>query len=306
MSFDNMLITIWDMAGHDDYHSFHDLVIPNLIGDGGSACSFLLVCNLFQMENTYQNKLKKLQEITEEFIYWLQFIASNSRISTSYKPQVTIVLTNVDRLSTNSIILPRIMDKVNYLRIQFQDILEIHTEVFPVNALSLESIRPLYQSMQDSLKKLLDRLPSVFEACSKMQGIIAKWNQEHPNQPLLRWDAFSTLCNEVEELKPQDGVQSEVVRRKKEVLAMSLHDGGQVMYNEDFNFVVLNPHWFCHDIIGHVLKNKELDVFDGITNGTITKDDFKYVVLASFQGNLQGFNFDDLLHMMIKLELCYE
>jgi hypothetical protein len=198
------------------------------------------------------------------------------------------------------------MDKVNYLRIQFQDILEIHTEVFPVNALSLESIRPLYQSMQDSLKKLLDRLPSVFEACSKMQGIIAKWNQEHPNQPLLRWDAFSTLCNEVEELKPQDGVQSEVVRRKKEVLAMSLHDGGQVMYNEDFNFVVLNPHWFCHDIIGHVLKNKELDVFDGITNGTITKDDFKYVVLASFQGNLQGFNFDDLLHMMIKLELCYE
>ena len=306
MSFDNVLVTMWDMAGHDDYHSFHDLVIPNLTGDGGSACTFLLVCNLFQTGNIYQDKLKTLQDITDEFIYWLQFIASNSRISMSYKPQVTIVLTNVDRLSTTSTILPRVLDKVDSLRIQFEDILEIHKEVFALNALSLESIRPLYLSMKCHLKKLLDKLPPVFEACSKMQVILAKWNQEHSTQPLLRWDAFASLCDEVEELKTQPGTQSEIVKRKKEVLAMSLHDGGQVMYNEDFNFVVVNPHWFCHDIIGHVLKSKELDAFDGITNGSITKVDFKHVVLASFQGNLQGFNFDDLLQMMIKLELCYE
>ncbi|KAG0564486.1 hypothetical protein KC19_8G114300 [Ceratodon purpureus] len=306
MSFDNVLVTMWDMAGHDDYHSFHDLVIPNLTGDGGSACTFLLVCNLFQTGNIYQDKLKTLQDITDEFIYWLQFIASNSRISMSYKPQVTIVLTNVDRLSTSSTILPRVLDKVDSLRIQFEDILEIHKDVFALNALSLESIRPLYLSMKCHLKKLLDKLPPVFEACSKMQVILAKWNQEHSTQPLLRWDAFASLCDEVEELKTQPGTQSEIVKRKKEVLAMSLHDGGQVMYNEDFNFVVVNPHWFCHDIIGHVLKSKELDAFDGITNGSITKVDFKHVVLASFQGNLQGFNFDDLLQMMIKLELCYE
>jgi hypothetical protein len=68
----------------------------------------------------------------------------------------------------------------------------------------------------------------------------------------------------------------------------------------------LNPHWFCHDIIGHVLKCKELDSLDGITNGTMTKVDFKHVVNASLQPNLQGFSFDDLLGMMIKLEFCYE
>jgi len=47
---DNMLcdgigITIWDMAGQTNYHSFHELVMPNLSVDG--SCSiFLHMCNV--------------------------------------------------------------------------------------------------------------------------------------------------------------------------------------------------------------------------------------------------------------------
>ena len=89
---------------------------------------------------------------------------------------------------------------------------------------------------------------------------------------------------------------------KEKVVAISLHDSGHLMHNEELDFVVLNPYWFCHDIIGRVLKCKGLDSLDGITNGTMTKIDFKHLVNASLQPNLHGFSFDDLLQMMIKME----
>ena len=305
MSFDDIMVTIWDMAGQDDYHSFHDLVIPNLTGNSGSSCSFLLVCNPLQHGT---HRLKSVQVIGDELLYWLRFIASNSRISTAYKPHVIIALTNLDQVGPDyeGVSLPRIKDKVELLRNLFQDILEIDLQVFAVNALSIDSINVLLQTMKEHLKFLLGRLPHVFEACSRMQVLIANWNREHPNQPLVRWNEFSKLCDNVEELKSIEGLGPEVVKRKKEVVAISLHDSGHLMYNEELDFVVLNPHWFCHDIIGRVLKCKGLDNLDGITNGTMTKIDFKHVVNASLQPNLQGFSFDDLLQMMIKLEFCYE
>ena len=92
MSFDDIMITIWDMAGQDDYHSFHDLVIPNITGNSGSSCSFLLVCNPFQFGTRHLNNV---QVIGDDLLYWLRFIASNSRISTTYKPHVIIVLTTL-------------------------------------------------------------------------------------------------------------------------------------------------------------------------------------------------------------------
>jgi hypothetical protein len=289
MSFDDIMVTIWDMAGHDDYHSFHDLVIPNLTGNSGSSCSFLLVCNPLQ-HGTFG--LKSVKVIGDELLYWLRFIASNSRISTAYKPHVIIVLTNLDMVGPDyeSVTLPRIKDKVEWLRNLFQDILEIDLQVIAINALSIDSINILLQTMKAHLKSLLERLPPVFEACSRMQVLIANWNREHPNQPLVLWNKFSKMCDNVDELKPHEGLEREVVERKKEVVAISLHDSGHLMYNEELDFVVLNPHWFCHDIIGRVLKCKELDNSDGVSNGTMTKVDFMHVVNASLQPKLQGFN----------------
>ena len=305
---DDIHVTMWDMAGHDDYHSFHDLVVPNLTGNSGSSCSFLLVCNLLQVGINGHKSLKSLQCIGDELLYWLRFIASNSQISIAYQPHVTIVLTNLDMVPSDyhTCFLPRIRDKVQSFRDQFQDILEIDAEVFAVNALSTESINHLLACMKEHLKKLLGRLPPVFEACSKMQVILSNWNRQHPNQPLVRWNVFAELCDKVEELRFHEGLKPEVLRRKKAIVAASLHDGGHLMYNEELDFVVLNPHWFCHDIIGHVLKCKELDDYDGIANGTITKVNLKHVVSSSLHSHLQGFCFEDLLQMMTKLELCYE
>ena len=94
--------------------------------------------------------------------------------------------------------LPRIKDKVeSWLKNLFKDILEIDLQVFVVKALLIDSINVLLQTMKAHLKFLLGTLPHVFEACSRMQVLIANWNHEHPNQPLEWWNEFSKLCDNV-------------------------------------------------------------------------------------------------------------
>jgi hypothetical protein len=41
----NNTISIWDMAGQEAFHAFHDYMMPNL-GDVVSPCSFLFVSTL--------------------------------------------------------------------------------------------------------------------------------------------------------------------------------------------------------------------------------------------------------------------
>lgn len=42
---DDVQISIWDLAGHEEFHAFHDLVVPNLSSQG-SACTFVLLCDI--------------------------------------------------------------------------------------------------------------------------------------------------------------------------------------------------------------------------------------------------------------------
>ena len=71
----NHKINIWDLAGQEEYHVFHDFMIPNLSPQAESACSFFLLCNPFQ--KTSENE-KPINEIKEELSYWLRFIATNT------------------------------------------------------------------------------------------------------------------------------------------------------------------------------------------------------------------------------------
>lgn len=77
---DGIGISIWDMVGQLEYHSFHDLVVPKLSAIG-SCYLFLFFCNL--LEN-YSFKKRSISTIKAEMEYWLQFIASNTMRSRSY------------------------------------------------------------------------------------------------------------------------------------------------------------------------------------------------------------------------------
>src|SRR5579875_3003043 len=74
ISCDGINITIWDMAGQTDYHSFHELVMPNLSADG-SCSMFLLLCNPM-VGHSNPSKGRSPSDIRFELESWLRFIAS--------------------------------------------------------------------------------------------------------------------------------------------------------------------------------------------------------------------------------------
>jgi len=73
---DGIGITIWDIVGQIDYHSFHELVMPNL-STNGSSSMFLLMCNPMKQSNL--SKRQCPSDIKLELETWLRFIASNTR-----------------------------------------------------------------------------------------------------------------------------------------------------------------------------------------------------------------------------------
>lgn len=86
-------ISIWDLAGQEEYHAFHDTMIPDL-SIQGNVCYFVLVCSPFDRKNGLK---KNPNDIQHEIHCWLRFISSNTKRSLNSPPQVLVVLTNGDK-----------------------------------------------------------------------------------------------------------------------------------------------------------------------------------------------------------------
>jgi GTPase SAR1 family protein len=86
-------ISLWDLAGQEEYHAFHDMMMPDLSSQG-NVSYFLLVCNPFDRE---YGERKSPEGIKEELRSWLRFISSNTKRSFNFPPHITIVITNADK-----------------------------------------------------------------------------------------------------------------------------------------------------------------------------------------------------------------
>ena len=312
---DGIDISIWDMAGQTEYHSFHDLVIPNLSADG--ICSiFLLTCN--PMEGN-SNEKRNISEIRSEIEYWLRFIASNTRRSWSYRPHVSIVMTHFDYWSNEMEFATCIEDMVGELRSQFEEVLEFDQfegTIFKVNGEDASCACMVFDFVKAHLKQLLRRLPKTIKACIEVQRLVQEWNANVLKQslqertlklPVLKWEEFSNIiCKGVDEL---NDANEELAQRKKEFVATSLNDGGHILYHEEGGFIITNPHWFCHDIMGEFLHHcANMDAkLEMISEHGMMKIKFVKQILSRIIGDHRHENLlDEVLSMMEKLQICYK
>lgn len=314
-----MDINVWDMAGQSQYHSFHDLVLPNQYAIGG--CSFyFIVCDPRKDKNI----------IEEEVSYWLMFVASNTRKTESYHPHVTILMTHHDMWRNDHQIRQRMLDDiVNKLKEKFQHVLDFDKDI---SFFAMDNESPPYmdaktvmQNVEEYMMLMSPKLPKVFKASIELQAILVKWNIDHPDKPIVNWDDFSKgPCEEVKGLRTLETLDEELVEKTKKLIATSLHNGGYMMYFEELGMVITNPHWFWHDIMGSIFfkcssLNPNLHL---INNGIISQDDLKLVCRdlkpSGGEGQkkkhrrrwdvlmlyLEG-HFDEILDMMMKLQICY-
>jgi hypothetical protein len=124
---------------------------------------------------------------------------------------------------------------------------------------------------------VLHKLPHVFEACVNVQHELSYWIKEHPYQPIVAMETFKNdiVAKKEPRLQPMSPTDSHDKHlNPHEAVALFLHDADEIIYFKDEDFVVVNPHWFCHQVMGHLIELrkhvKESQLTGTIPGGLIT------------------------------------
>jgi hypothetical protein len=99
-------------------------------------------------------------------------------------------------------------------------------------------------------------------------------------------------------------------------VALFLHDAGEIIYFKDEDFVVVNPHWFCHQVMGHLIELRrpaeEFGLTTRIHGGLITVGSVEYLLKKSLKNATHWVGMDEvnvfhnLIQLMIKMDLAYK
>ncbi len=314
-------LSIWDMAGQEEFHAFHDFMLPNL--DGTSYPSlFLLVCN--PLKHVQGNLQEAILNIQGELDYWLRFIASKNRQSIIFKPKAIVVFTHSDKIDVNA----HAPEIVTNLNTKFAKVVDVASKPVTIDSHSSRSARLVVKLIQENVQALLKTLPPVYEVCITMRLALKAWVSKHPNSPLMDQNTFSKLClntmlpwlikhdQRMINLAEAELIELNEIRNK--AVAKCLHTSGDIIFFEDLDFVVVDVDWFCHQVMGHLIKFSHDQVHvtnpgrlpltnkDGFTTKECLQHFLDDSIKSSGERELQNVQTEQLIQLMLRLELCFE
>ncbi|XP_068641891.1 protein TORNADO 1 [Aristolochia californica] len=305
-------ISVWDLGGQHEFFAVHDLMFPG----HGSPSFFLIISSLFRKPGN--KELKAAAEIEQDVLYWLRFIVSNSRraISQYMLPNVTVVLTHMDKISNPIESLQPTVILMQKLKERFQGFVEFYPTIFTVDARSSGSVGKLTHHLRKTSKTILQRVPQVYQLCNDLVQILSSWRAENYNKPVMRWKEFCDLCQvKVPALRIRSRNHNlEKVEMRRKAVANTLHQMGNVIYFENLEFLILDCEWFCREVLGRLVTLDARKPGSQEKSGFVSRKELEKFLRGSLQGHLMPGTdsrvFDnleegDLVKMMLKLELCY-
>jgi hypothetical protein len=309
--------SIWDMGGQEEFHGFHYFILPDL-SDTGNPSLFLLVCSPYVLRDEgcpSKEKVKVPDVIEKELEYWLRFIASKSRSTISFRPKVIVVLTHSDKVPG---LVARAQESVTSLKEQFAELLDVWSKPIAINAFSTESGSNVASVIEENIVNLLQAMPPVYKVCSHVRSALNGWMGRNPTSPMMNWKTFSDLCQETD-LPGLVKVTAEgsMVEARRKAVATSMHNSGDVIYFEDLDFLVVDLDWFCHRVMGHLIKlsddRSKLATAtnpDGFTSRAylenVLVDSLKSSHELGYGGCALDVTAQNLVQLILRLELCFE
>jgi hypothetical protein len=144
------------------------------------------------------------------------------------------------------------------------------------------------------------------------------WIKEHPYQPIVAMQTFKNdiVAKKEPSLQPTSPTSTHDKNlNPHEAVALFLHDAGEIIYFKDEDFVVVNPHWFCHQVMGHLIELRrpveEFELTTRIHGGLITVGSVEYLLKKSLRNATHWVGMDEvnvfhnLIQLMIKMDLAY-
>ena len=93
---DGIGVSVWDMAGQQQFHAFHDSMFPDIGSSSYHVPSmFMFVWSPIDSESSHGGVEKEFVDFEASFRYWLKFLASKSRQS-NIALKVIVVFTQSD------------------------------------------------------------------------------------------------------------------------------------------------------------------------------------------------------------------
>jgi hypothetical protein len=140
----------------------------------------------------------------------------------------------------------------------------------------------------------------------------------NPKSPMMNWKTFSDLCQETDLPGLVKGTaEGSMIEARRKAVATSMHNSGDVIYFEDLDFLVVDLDWFCHRMMGHLIKfsddRSKLATAtnpDGFTSRAFVEkvlvDSLKSSRELGYGGCALDVTARNLVHLMLRLELCFE
>jgi hypothetical protein len=168
-----------------------------------------------------------------------------------------VVFTHSDKIDVNF----HVQGVVTYLKTKFARVVHVASKPVIINSHSSQSARLVVKLIQKNVQALLNTLPLVYKVCITMRLALKAWVSKHPNSPLMDQDTFSNCLNTTLPFKNVQSVmnlaEDELIKlneNRNKVVAKCLHTSGDIIFFEDLDFVVVDVDWFCHQVMGHLIK----------------------------------------------------
>ncbi|CAM6086935.1 unnamed protein product [Calypogeia fissa] len=296
----NMTLTLWDLAGQEEYHVLHGTFFVDLGLAGGKATVFVLVLRA--------NISKSVADLKKDLLYWFKFMASSSQ--RHVKRHVVIVLNCFDGQPCTKAHMALWMASIETAVELFRDLLHIHLVPFALDVRSPELVQPLKDWLFDQAHILLQnvRVPRV---CFELQEELARWSQGDKNGhlPIMTWESFEKQVNLMYK-------ENKLTGKNLEAATLYLHEIGGIIYfvqkqvaalgSKDRAIVVLYPEWFCRQVVGELLLPEDL-LEEGCS---LIRHESGLIPIYWFECYfkhllVEGTQSDDIVSMLERVGLCY-
>ncbi|KAL2610647.1 hypothetical protein R1flu_029220 [Riccia fluitans] len=315
---EEMQVSIWDLAGQEIFRTLQTLLLPTVT----QVCVFAFIFNPMKDDQHQQLEMKEDLEkaFGKELESWLRFIASNYPITGTFLPEVLVVVTHRDRMKMHK--MEKSCDwaerKAKRYRIIYKKALNLHEEIFYVDAQDVEDVEPfaerVFELFSDMLQKKTPQAPSV---CSSLISKILNRPREVISRPVWQMEEFLTFVSKSLEALDAGCFAPEVEneRRVLEALSLYMHDVGSIFVLPHCNLVVVDINWLTHKFLGTLISEGHgFEVISGIRSysspdGFVSKLDLDNILMSVSRRNHRKniTTKSQVLHdLLVSLDLCYQ
>ncbi|BFI22812.1 hypothetical protein MPTK1_8g16135 [Marchantia polymorpha subsp. ruderalis] len=243
---DKSQISIWDLAGQRIFRTLQTVIFPQ----SNNFCIFLFVYSPFCEEDFSEKEGTCFETELEE---WLSFITSSSRVTGHSRPQVLVVITHKDKVPYSS--LEWAQNIVCTLTKRFANFVDLHQEVFYLDARKKKEVIPLKNHIFEIFKNLLsEKSPRVPQLCSHLSSLLVTNTKKNRFSPLWPSKTFHEFCGlSLTEFIPSSSAHSVDRERIMSSIISYLNDVGSIISIPNLDYIIVDPNWLTYTLLGKLV-----------------------------------------------------